>query len=340
MSNNYQIQTNSLKEKAKIYVEGNVTYSHIASHIEGEELKRDIDRKAKFNMTPIQVPYTTITVKNAKIVPQNPAALTREEQYIQERFYMKQETDPSTNQPIGSSFTYTVNSKSPYLPIVSQFNHTTKVAEQIDLDGHELDTGLKVIICLSVYKPKNFANKGIGLDSIIVMEPIRFYSGAATNYSDIGILYKPLPGDQSRVAITPVTAREGQQANNENNDGPKSVMEPSSNINAQNNTQQQAIQPPMTAVEPTPVGGQPQLQEPVNTQTIPNQTEASLGDPETPWICPKCGGTNTASQKFCGGCGTQKPSGNTINNPYVQNVNPIQPAQGIVFNPNPTDRNY
>lgn len=339
MSSNYQIQTNSLTVGSKIYVEGITTYSRLAKHIEGEELQKDMARKQQMGMNPITKPYTTISIKDAKIRPQNPAALSKEEMYVQERFYMKQETDPNTKTPTGNTYIYTVNSKSPFLPNVSQYDSETNVAKQVDLNGQELDTGLKVILCLSVYQPKNFSNKGIGLDGIIVMDPIRFYAASNNDLSALGITYQPLPGDEARAAVTPHADNTANQATAT---PPVAAVAPAPAM--QPNT---PVQPVTTA--PTPVGGTPQIQQPVAQTPVqpatPNPLQNAMnapvmGDPETPWICSSCGTTNVANQKFCGNCGNQKPAANAVNNPYAQNVNPVQPTSGIVYEPNPTDRNY
>lgn len=334
--NNYQINVNSLTVGTKIYVEGITTYSRLAKLIEGEELQKDILRKQERRMNPITKPYTTISIKDAKICPKNASALTLEEQYVQERFYQKTGTDPNTNQPTIGTYIYTVNSKSPYLPTVSQYNAENNYAEQVNLDGKELDTGLKVILCLSVYQPKNYSNKGIGLDGVIVMDPIRYYTANNNDLSALGLTYKPLPGDEARAAVTPHATNTTTQAEPQNN-GPAPAMQPSTPMPPVQQTQQ------VTASAPTPVGGTPQVQQQVPTNPIQNNMNApvEMGDPETPWICPSCGTTNTATQKFCGSCGNQKQANNNaVNNPYAQNVNPVQPTQGIVYEPNPTDRNY
>ena len=119
MSSNYQISTNSLTVGAKIFVEGITTYSRLAKHIEGDELQKDMARKQQMGMNPITRPYTTISIRDAKIRPQNPANLSVEEMYVQERFYMKQDVDPNTKVPTGNTYIYTVNNKSPFLPNIS-----------------------------------------------------------------------------------------------------------------------------------------------------------------------------------------------------------------------------
>lgn len=352
MNNNYKIQTNQLTVNAKIYVEGVTTYSRLARHIEGEELEKDKKRKQQRGMVIIDKPYTTISIEDAKIRPQNPAALSLEEQYVQERFYMKSKMDAATNTPIGNTYVYNINNKSPYLPPVSQFDPATKVAQQVNLNGNELATGLKVLLCLSVYQSKTWGGKGISLDGVIVMEPIRYYASSAQDYSALGITYVGLPEDEARKAAMPEHQGAAQT--------PAQASAPTAPVgNAFASAQQ--IQPAAPIANgPTPVGGTVQPQTPVApvTPTAPVNNQAQQAapannfannmnapvppttDPETPWICPSCQTTNPASMKFCGNCGSPKAAVNN-GNPYANNAGTAAAAApGIIYEPNPTDRNY
>ena len=344
MNNNYKIQTNQLTVNAKIYVEGVTTYSRLAKHIEGEELEKDKKRKQQRGMVIIDKPYTTISIEDAKIRPQNPAALSLEEQYVQERFYMKSKIDAATNTPVGNTYVYNINNKSPYLPPVSQFDPATKVAQQVNLNGNELATGLKVLLCLSVYQSKTWGGKGISLDGVIVMEPIRYYASSAQDYSALGITYVGLPEDEAREAAMPEHQKAAQTQ--------AQASAPTAPVgNAFASAQQAPIangptpvggtvqqQTPVAPVTPTaPVNQQAQQTTPVNNMNAPVQPTT---DPETPWICPSCQTTNPASMKFCGNCGSPKAAVNN-GNPYANNAGTAaSAAPGIVYEPNPTDRNY
>lgn len=349
MNNNYKIQTNQLTVSAKIYVEGVTTYSRLAKHIEGEELEKDKKRKQQRGMVIIDKPYTTISIEDAKIRPQNPAALSLEEQYVQERFYMKSKMDAATNTPVGNTYVYNINNKSPYLPPVSQFDPATKVAKQVNLNGNELATGLKVLLCLSVYQSKTWGGKGISLDGVIVMEPIRYYTSSAQDYSALGITYVGLPEDEAREAAMPEHQEAAQT--------PAQASAPTAPVGNAFASAQQAQPAAPIANRPTPVGGTVQTQTPaapvtptapVNQQAAPannfannmNAPVTSTTDPETPWICPSCQTTNPASMKFCGICGSPKAAVNN-GNPYANNAGTAAAAApGIVYEPNPTDRNY
>lgn len=349
MNNNYKIQTNQLTVSAKIYVEGVTTFSRLAKHIEGEELEKDKKRKQQRGMVIIDKPYTTISIEDAKIRPQNPAALSLEEQYVQERFYMKSKMDAATNTPVGNTYVYNINNKSPYLPPVSQFDPATKVAKQVNLNGNELATGLKVLLCLSVYQSKTWGGKGISLDGVIVMEPIRYYTSSAQDYSALGITYVGLPEDEAREAAMPEHQEAAQT--------PAQASAPTAPVGNAFASAQQAQPAAPVANGPTPVGGTVQMQTPVTPtapvnqqaqQTTPANNFANsmnapvppTTDPETPWICTSCQTTNPASMKFCGNCGSPKTAVNN-GNPYANNAGTAAAATpGIVYEPNPTDRNY
>lgn len=329
MNNNYKIQANQLTVNAKIYVEGITTYSRLAKRIEGEELAKDKKRKQQRGMVIIDKPYTTISIEDAKIRPQNPAALSLEEQYVQERFYMKSN--------VGNTYVYNINNKSPFLPPVSQFDPTTKVAQQVNLNGKELATGLKVLLCLSVYQSKTWGGKGISLDGVIVMEPIRYYTSSVQDYSALGITYVGLPEEEAKEAAMP----EHQETAQAQTSAPTAPVG-----NAFASTQQAQPAAPI-ANGPTPVGGTVQMQTPVTPTAPTNNFANSMNapvppttDPETPWICPSCQTTNPASMKFCGNCGSPKAAVNN-GNPYANNAGTAAAATpGIVYEPNPTDRNY
>ena len=344
MNNNYKIQANQLTVNAKIYVEGITTYSRLAKRIEGEELEKDKKRKQQRGMVIIDKPYTTISIEDAKIRPQNPAALSLEEQYVQERFYMKSKIDAATNTPVGNTYVYNINNKSPFLPPVSQFDPTTKIAQQVNLNGKELATGLKVLLCLSVYQSKTWGGKGISLDGVIVMEPIRYYTSSAQDYSALGITYVGLPEEEAREAAMPENQETAQAQ----------ASAPTAPVGNAFASAQQAQSAAPVANGPTPVGGTVQMQTPVTPTAPVNQQTTSANnfansmnapvppttDPETPWICPSCQTTNPASMKFCGNCGSPKAAVNN-GNPYANNAGTAAAATpGIVYEPNPTDRNY
>ena len=366
MNNNYKIQANQLTVNAKIYVEGITTYSRLAKRIEGEELEKDKKRKQQRGMVIIDKPYTTISIEDAKIRPQNPAALSLEEQYVQERFYMKSKIDAATNTPVGNTYVYNINNKSPFLPPVSQFDPTTKVAQQVNSNGKELATGLKVLLCLSVYQSKTWGGKGISLDGVIVMEPIRYYTSSAQDYSALGITYVGLPEEEAKEAAMPEhqetaqaqtsapTAPVGnafasaQQAQPEHQETAQAqTSAPTAPVGNAFASAQQAQPAAPIANGPTPVGGTVQMQTPVTPTAPANNFANSMNapvppttDPETPWICPSCQTTNPASMKFCGNCGSPKAAVNN-GNPYANNAGTAAAATpGIVYEPNPTDRNY
>lgn len=340
------IPNSALTVNTQIFVQGEVVFSRIASHIAGDELKKDKERKMRQGITPIDKPYTTITITNAKIIPATPGNLTLEEQYIQEKLYVSKNTPVTTGTtPI---YNYTINSKSPFLTTISQYNDETKYANQIDIKGQELAVGLKVILCLRIFQNKNFTNKGVALDNIIVMEPIRFYQAggaAATNYSVLGITYQPLPPAEAKEAVNPtheITAN--AQPVNYANTTPANNNLYANATPVSNPTGNPYSTFPNNAV-PTPV---PTQTAPVQSTTpVPTpsaSTQPTMAEPESPWICSTCGTTVAAGQQFCGTCGTPKDKTPQQSNPTMDynpySAQPTPAPSGILYDPNDTNRNY
>lgn len=330
------INNSQLKAGTKIYVEGEVNFSRIANIIQDTELAKDIERKRRLGMNPIEKPYTTITINNAKIRPVNPSGLSIEEQFIQEKFYQ------SKSNPGGMN--YTINNKSPYLPAVAQFDPQTNTAPQINLEGNELAVGLKVILELIVYQPKSFTNKGIGLNSVMLMEPARFYGGASgADFSALGIQYKPLPSDEARKAMTPSEHKATNVPTMDSNDNAYANAQPVASPTG--NPYATAQPTPVAQAQPTPVQNSTpvaQAQTMVATATTPAQAQAPVEQPASPWVCQSCGTTVPAGQVFCGGCGSKKPEAPTVmggGNPYAQPT-AAAPQGGISYNPNDVNRNY
>lgn len=338
--NNYQINVNQLPVGAQIYVEGEVSFSRIARHIEGDELTKDMQRRQQRGMTPITQPYTSITVQNAKIREITPGQLSVAEQYIQERFYT------SSNQGANGTKYYSSVNKSPFLPNVSQYNPNDNSAAQVNLNGNELASGLKVILCLSVYKPKNYHNNGVGLDGIIVMEPIRYYTAQNQDLSALGITWKPLPGDEARAAITPPSHNQNTNQTTEQPTQPMNPPVPDPVGNQFSSQVQNANQMAQQNMAATPVANAPanQMQNaPAQMAQQNNQNQAAPmpEQPASPWICQNCGNTNAANMNFCNNCGSKKQENKEpVNNPYAQGNTPAQPAAGIVYNADDTQRNY
>ena len=298
------IKPSMLKENETVFVRGNVTFSRITRHIAGDELIRDQKRRERLNLSPITKPFITITVTNARVIPRTPGQLTLEEQYIQNRFYHK---------PADNSENYSIQSKSPYLPWISQADpDNPKKITQIKPVG-EPANGLDVTLVLRSFSAGQgpYANnKGWNLDGVIANEPIRYYSGTdtASRMAAAGLTFIPLP-----AGSVPVTDLEAPAEPIEN--APVAPMETAE---------------PVTPVAP-----------PVGNPYASSAQQSGFGGmtpPVTPaqdngtWTCPTCG-TAGNTGKFCQNCAAPKPV--NVGNPYG-NTN----AGGIMYDPNQLDNTY
>lgn len=347
------IQNAQLTEGTQILIRGNVVYSRITSHIEGEELEKDKIRRKNNQppQRPIDKPYTTITITNARIEPMTQGQFTVEEQYLHERIYdSKKNPDMKNN--------YTSISKSPFLPNIAIVrNGDPNNADQIVPQG-ELDRGLDVTLVLRVFASNG--NKGLSLDAVLVNEPIRYYTASRGYIGEIakrGIIINPLTPDQIKEQTERVKHAIDHMPM-ENNETPYeqvssapagAAMFSANTANAQPQpTQYQQPQQANTGTfgmnQPTPASndtwtcacgqinngsqkfcggcGHPKPEPQAQTQTPPPaQTQ-----PDSPWVC-ECGMNNAATQKFCGTCGKPRPAANGT----VATTAPTQ--GGIVYDP-------
>jgi len=153
-----------LRPNKTVRVRGNVEYSHIATHIQGEELEIDIRRRLNHGLIPIRKAYTTITIKNPQIIPMGQTnRLTLEETYIKNHIY---KTRNQSNH-------YWINNKSPEKPHVLIIDENNPAeTKQIELQS-ELPKGLDVTLILHSYNIKSKSSDALGfsLDEILVNDP-------------------------------------------------------------------------------------------------------------------------------------------------------------------------
>lgn len=172
MAGNKTISNSQLHDGVEIKVTGVTIYSRVGSIITGDELKAADERRVHEGRIAIGRDHTAIAIRDVSIIPASgdPNNLTVEEKYVQERFYKR------TNDPNGP-LCYSITNKGTRLPLVIQ-SLDGKTGTKVDLEGKELATNLKVTLVLRVYASKLFqSNKGIGLNTVIVHEPVRFYGG-------------------------------------------------------------------------------------------------------------------------------------------------------------------
>lgn len=185
------VMDKDLKENTFVLVQGHIEYCRLLRPIQGEELEKDKRRKLQSGITPIEKPYTTITVKDARIVPLHKGMKSPEEAYVEERFWWY------TNEGNNPTYHYSINNKSPYPnQFYQSVNNNPLEGNQFQPEA-ELANGLDVILILRIFQPSNFKHKGIGLHGVILQEPMRYYVGANTAaLNNAGIILHNMPDAQ------------------------------------------------------------------------------------------------------------------------------------------------
>ena len=192
-----------------IYVRGQVVYSRIASHVEGQELAKQNQEAASKGRMPHAKPYTSITIKNPVILD-NGKLMPQVMQVLQERFYTNKD----------GILMFSQESKSPFLPTVVYSSLAGDLAGQgiadrdVPLTG-ELATGLDVTVGVSLFSKNGFA--GFGMNYVLINEPIKYYTntGIAADFAAAGITYvaptKPATPAYTAPVTQPTTAPIYQQ---------------------------------------------------------------------------------------------------------------------------------
>lgn len=274
------VQNRDLTPNTKVMVRGNIEFSRLTKMVDGEALEQANQRRVALGMQPINKPYTSVTLTNARIVPMKAGVKSPEEIYVEERFYKRQ------GDPAGAPFHYAFDNK-------SKFGNTFYMEElkdgktewnQFQPDG-ELANGLDVTLLMEVFQPKGFAQKGLAMRGVILHEPARYYQPATDlDLAAAGIIINRDPSLRND-ANTATTA-------------PTTPAAPAADT----------IQVSAPAANPY-----------ASQQAAPAATPVAQPEPDGPWTCPNCGTLNPAGQMFCGGCGTKKsaPQPN-VGNPYAQ----------------------
>ncbi len=187
-----------------LLIRGKVQYSHISRKYEGDELKKVNERRATKKMKPSNTPFCDITVRDAFLInPEGYDPVLRKG--IEERFY-KQTDESGANIIMWRS-----SSTAPNLPMVAY-----SADAGTDLEGHgiadkdvplkaELANGLDVTLGVKLFTNQN--GTGLGLDFVLVNEPIRYYSndGLASVLAAAGITYIPPVIPEGKKDTVPVS---------------------------------------------------------------------------------------------------------------------------------------
>ena len=169
------VSASQLRENQQILVKGVLSFSRLSKLIEGKELTdRVAAEKARGIKFPTDKPHTTITIVDAEVLPADPQAATPEEIYVHERIFTYNKGENAGKQAL------TVDNKSTYLPNILAPSKTEAGAyEQVKLE-RDLASGIPVTLVINTYGSASFANKGIGLQQVVLHEEVRYYASGAT----------------------------------------------------------------------------------------------------------------------------------------------------------------
>lgn len=186
---NYAISANQLTEGTSIFIRGKLAFARLTSLIEGAALAASDQRKVQNGMSPVGKPHTTATITEAEVQFADPANPTVEEQFVSERRYTSKKNP-------ASGANYSIDSKGTNLPIIAIPSEKGDGTYDQDTSGQELAQGLDVTLVLRVYKPKNFANRGLSLDQVIMHETPRYYNAGGVASGELaarGIVFNTPP---------------------------------------------------------------------------------------------------------------------------------------------------
>ncbi|MFJ5071256.1 hypothetical protein ACIQC7_33045 [Kitasatospora sp. NPDC088556] len=198
---NYSISAGRIAEGKNVFIRGKLGFAVLARLIEGAELVASDERRTKNGMTPIGRPHTTATITHAEVEFADPNNPTLEEQFVSERRYdspKRPETGPN----------YSIDSKGSTLPVIAIPSRKGDGTYDLDESGQELAQGLDVTLVLRTYKPKNFSNRGLALEQVIVHETPRYYSAGGIDQAELaarGIVLNGTPRPV-QVALAPAAA--------------------------------------------------------------------------------------------------------------------------------------
>lgn len=255
---NRTVNTNQLTPGTMYMVRGKVSYCRMLRKIDGEELRKDNERRRASNRPVAAKPYTTITIKNAQVVRVNPnAPETPAEIYARESLY--------TNKNDGAlCLTVENKGKEPWFARHQNEDITNPNIQQF-CPTAELASGMDITLVMEVYQAK--PNNGVGLQGIILNEPVKYFMGAsAPNASELASL---------GLTFTPASAAEMSAGMEERkNMAPVGLEETETSVESTTNSTSAPVTPPTgdpysfqpTNPQQTPFGGQPQSQY-ANAQT-------------------------------------------------------------------------
>ena len=257
------VNTNQLTPQKTMMIRGKLTYSRLTRQVDGEELQKDMQRRASRRMNPIDKPYTTATICNAQVLYMDPNNKTPEEIYAEESLYQSQ-TQGSTG------WCFSGVNKGKTLPYIAIKDGNT--ARQIAPEG-ELAAGLDVTLVLRVFHTQ--MNNGVTLDGVIVNEPIRYYGGGVgAGLNEHGITFQPCSQEELKAAEEKAKTAPTMPVPDANVQTPQAqpVSAPTGNPYSVQNNNGFVGQPAMPQAQPVAPTAAPQnyAQPPMNPPFQPN----------------------------------------------------------------------
>ena len=293
-----KIQMSQLQPNKTILVHGKVSFSHITSLIDGNELKLDNQKRSSQGRIIKMSPYYTITLKDVNVELENPNIKTTEDMYVEERFYNSK----------SGNLCYTFESSSKYLPRVCQRNAEDPTLVEEIVPKAELARDLDVTLVLKTYLNKTYNKTILGLNYIIVNEPIRYYEITA-NLENRNLKIKLLSEQEKKSQLEQIQNEKNMMTLMENENIPSldnteinpipnnnnySIPEGGFSYNPQTSYNQPIGNPQMANPMNQPMGNsqipnqipnqmnQPTYNQPMGNPQIPNQVNQSMENPQMP----------------------------------------------------------
>ncbi|WP_328689765.1 hypothetical protein OHA74_11795 [Streptomyces phaeochromogenes] len=196
---NYSISASQITEGKNVFIRGKLGFAVLARLIEGAELVASDQRRTKNGMTPVGKPHITATIIHAEVQCADPNNPTLEEQFVSERRY-----DSPKRPETGAN--YSIDSKGSTLPIIAIPSPKGDGTYDQDESGQELAQGLDVTLVLRTYKPKDFNNRGLALEQVIVHEEPRYYNAGGVDPAELAARGIVLNGTPRPVQASPAAA--------------------------------------------------------------------------------------------------------------------------------------
>ncbi|MFF4409468.1 hypothetical protein [Streptomyces sp. NPDC001404] len=196
---NYSVSASQITEGRNVFIRGKLGFAVLARLVEGAELVASDQRKTQNGMNPVGKPHTTATITHAEVQFADPDHPTLEEQFVSERRYNSPKR-PETG------LNYSIDSKGSTLPVIAIPSPKGDGTYDQDESGQELAQGLDVTLVLRTYKPKNFNNRGLALEQVIVHEVPRYYNAGGVDQAELAARGIVLNRTPRPVQATPASA--------------------------------------------------------------------------------------------------------------------------------------